>query len=255
MAETELISLFDKNINDFLSNLKTAVPKYKKRAEDYEKEIKNGKLMECITIYNESIKKYEKRFFKKDQEVIKRIANPLFSALNMHKLMMGIKEETRETIWEYLKSLYMYSELIVNKEREDMLNLVKECTPKEDGKEIDDIDGKISQATEVISNMFGGDEMSGFGDLIKEVGVQIGSQIKMNGGEIDTTSVMESFSKMMKGEDIGQMIGGIDMTKVIENASKKVEKQVESGELDVEKLKEQTNEKMMKLLQNTDLKK
>ena len=66
---------------------------------------------------------------------------------------------------------------------------------------------------------------------------------------------MESFSKMMKGEDIGQMIGGIDMTKVIENASKKVEKQVEAGELDVEKLKEQTNEKMMKLLQNTDLKK
>ena len=225
MSESELISIFDNNLTEFLSNLRKAMPKYKTRADELEKEIP-GKLMECIESYSSSVKRYEKRFLAEDEGVVKRINNPIFAKLNMHKLLSESKltGENRQKVWAYLKTLYMYSEMITSSDRVDMLTLVEKCSPEETENETEDIDEKINQATEMISKMFGGNnespEMMAFADLIKEVGGQIGSQIKDNGGELDSASVMASFGKMMKGESIGGDIGGIDMSKVIEKASK-----------------------------------
>lgn len=235
MSETELISIFDINIKEFLSSLESITPSHKKKIKELQSELDSG-IVVIISEFNKSVKKYEKRFLDKDITVLYRINNVIFARLGMYKLISKLKEPDQINVWNYLKCLYMYSEFIENPKRPDMQEIITKCSPPKEKSTGDSLDLKIDQATKVLGNMFGDNE--GFRELIKEVGSQVGTQIKQNNGELDTQKIMESFGKMMKGEEFDQNIGGIDMASIINNTSKKLEKQIESGELDPNKLRE-----------------
>jgi hypothetical protein len=244
MSETELVSLFDINIKEFLSNLKTSFPNHKKRIDALESELEIN-IVDYSSEYNKGVKKYEKRFLSRDITVIRKIVNPIFAKLNMHKVMTDpkLKSGDLDKIWDYLLSLYMYTELTYNSKRSDLSDLVSKCTPKKANNDIDDVDNKIKEATEVLGNIFGGDS-AGFKDLISQVGKQVGIQLKQNGGDIDTIKVMESFNKMMKGEDVSGKIGGLDMKSIIDSTSKNLEKQIENGTINPEELKKIFDDKL-----------
>jgi hypothetical protein len=246
--------LFTNTLDEFLNDFKKNGTKYKKRIEELEKQLKEGNMTEYIKEFNESIKKYEKRFLKEDITVISRISNKIFSQLKMGRVISEIKEENAKVVWEYLKTLYMYSEITENVEREDLFKLIDKCKPEE-RQQTETLDKKIQDATEMISNLMGGgsdsNEMSVFKDLIKNVGLGIGEQLKSNGGEIDTASVMKSFAKMMKGDITAtDNIGGIDMSKVIENATRHLSDKIENGELDMEKFKTESSSNLDTLMKS-----
>jgi uncharacterized protein (DUF2225 family) len=243
--------LFSTTLDDFLSNLKKG-GKYTKRIEEMEEQLKGMNMTENIREYNRSIKKYEKRFLNEDITVISRISNKIFSQLKMGKLLSEMKDENRKVVWEYLKTLYMYSEMTENGERVDLSQLIEQCKPE--GKSNDSLDTRIVNATNMISNLMGDsdtNEMSSFKDLIKNVGIEIGDQIKNNGGEIDTASVMKSFTQMMSGGDLPtDNIGGIDMSKVIENATRHLTEKIERGEIDMDKFKAESSKNLDTLMKS-----
>jgi hypothetical protein len=245
--------LFTNTLDDFLSDFKKNGTKYNKRIEELEKQLKEGNMTEYIKEYNESIKKYEKRFLNEDITVISRISNKIFSQLNMGRVISEIREENRKVVWEYLRTLYMYSEITENGDRGDLFKLIGQCKPE--GRKTTDLDKKIVDVTEMISNLMGGEsdsnEMNTFKELIKNVGLGIGEQLKSNGGEIDTASVMKSFSQMMKGDiSATENIGGIDMSKVIENATRHLTEKMESGEIDMEKFKTESTKNISTLMKS-----
>jgi hypothetical protein len=246
--------LFTTTLDEFLSDFKKNGTKYNKRIEELEKQLKEGNMTEYIKEYNESIKKYEKRFLNEDITVISRISNKIFSQLKMGRVISEIKEENRKVVWEYLRTLYMYSEITENGDRGDLFKLIDQCKP-EGRQPTDSLDKKIVDATEMISNLMGGgsdsNEMNTFKELIKNVGLGIGEQLKSNGGEIDTASVMKSFSQMMKGDiSATDNIGGIDMSKVIENATRHLTEKMESGEIDMEKFKTESSKNLDTLMKS-----
>lgn len=260
--ELELISLFHDNLNDFLTNLKSASPKYKKRIEEFEEEIKDGMIMDIITNYNISVKKYEKRFVKGDYMIISKISNKLFASLRMNKLMSdtSVPQTVKDTIWDYLKTLYMYSEMVIDPDRKDLTDIVKICSPvnsedAESGEEInsENIDQKIKEAVSVISGLFGetdSPEMKFFKELIEEIGNGVSEEIKANSGKINSAEVMQTFQKLLSGGDLdpSMKIGGLDMNKIIEKSSKKVEESMKREGLNMNKFKAETKKKMQKLL-------
>jgi hypothetical protein len=224
--------LFSTTLDDFLSNLKKG-GKYTKRIEEMEEQLKGMNMTENIREYNKSIKKYEKRFLNEDITVISRISNKIFSQLKMGKLLSEMKDENRKVVWEYLKTLYMYSEMTENGERVDLSQLIEQCKPE--GKSNDSLDTRIVNATNMISNLMG----------------EIGDQIKNNGGEIDTASVMKSFTQMMSGGDLPtDNIGGIDMSKVIENATRHLTEKIERGEIDMDKFKAESSKNLDTLMKS-----
>jgi flagellar hook-basal body complex protein FliE len=63
---------------------------------------------------------------------------------------------------------------------------------------------------------------------------------------------MKSFSQMMKGGNVSPSddIGGIDMSKVIENATKHLTEKIQSGEIDMEKFQEESTKNLQTLMKS-----
>lgn len=247
----ESIDRFEKTLKDFLDNVKL-LKRYKKRAEELQEEIENGLLMEYITNYNTSINKYEKRILKHDDSVISRISNKIFAKLKMKNLIA--EPGNKEIIWDYIKTLYLHTELILNAEREDMFRLMKKCIGNKDKQENEEtLDDRIEQASSVLTKMFsgGGDgeskEMKVFSNLVKNVAGQVGDQIKNNGGALDTASVMSAFSNMMSGKAGDINIPGLDLNKVIENVSKTMDKEIKDNDIDINALKKKAEDALSKI--------
>jgi hypothetical protein len=244
----DMFILFNKTMDDFLSDLKQNGLKYNKRVEELENDIKEEGITDYIYNYNESIKKYEKRFLNKDIAVIGRISNKIFGKLKMSRVLSEISDENRDIVWGYLKALYLYSEIGCQKrEPKELSELIETCKPEPRKKK--SMDSRIEEATDMISNLMGlsgggSNEMSSLKELVKSIGLQMGDEIKNNGGEIDTVDVMKTFSKMMNGGGLtGDSIGGIDMKKIIDNAYNCLSDKVKSGEIDMAKFQEESKEK------------
>jgi hypothetical protein len=247
----QAIERFETNIKDFLENVKL-LKKYKKKAEELEEELENGLIMDYVKNYNVSIQKYEKRILKNDLTVIPRVSNKIFAKLKMKNL---IAEQGNEAIiWEYIKTMYLHTELILNPDRPDIVRLMKKCIGGKEKEEANEtLDQRISQASEMLSKMFsGGDnesskEMQVFSNLVKNVASQVGDQIKQNGTEIDSASVMQAFSKMMNGNHGDISIPGLDMNKVIENVTQTMDKDIKDNNIDLDKMKKHAESALSKM--------
>jgi hypothetical protein len=246
LESQDMFILFNKTMDDFLSNLKQNGLKYNKRVEELENDIKEEGITDYIFKYNESIKKYEKRFLNKDIAVIGRISNKIFGKLKIARVLSEISDKNRDIVWGYLKALYMYSEIGCQKrDPKDLVELIETCKP-EPRKEVS-MDSQIEEATDMITRLMGesGDEMSSLKELVKSIGLEMGEEIKKNGGGIDTVEIMKSFTKMMNGGDLtGDIIGGINMKKIIESASNCLSDKVERGEIDILKFTEESKKKL-----------
>lgn len=248
----ETIQSFDNTLKDFFNNLKIAAPSINNKITELENEINNGILLDFVKNYNQSIKKYERRIINKDVSVINRISNIMFSKLRLSKIFTKVSDKNKDIIWDYLKSLYLYSEIIVNSDRENITTLAKSCIPvQSDDNNPDSIDQKIQDATNMLTGMIGGNskEMSVFNSLIKDVAGQVGDEIKKNGNKIDTENIMKSFGKLMSGGNINDIdIDGINMSKIIDNASQNISQKIEEENIDITKFQQETSKKLNGLM-------
>jgi hypothetical protein len=259
MSKTN-IEYFNYTLKLFITDIIKIKPEYKDTLEEYYGEL--------LKEENSNDDKYIKRFMRKTHEYKALISSKneeLFSSslillknVDFHELWNsdGFTEENKNTIWEYIQTMYVLGETIIS-DSDKIKNLVenfKKIRNKEEIETTDDADGELmnmiknlaeNQAKEnpVIDESIL--ENGLIGSLAKELAEDINLEdLNLNISQ-DSDSINDVFSNLLSGDN------PMNFMNLIQNVGKKIQTKMETQNIDQNKLMEEA-QSMMGMLGNNN---
>ena len=256
------IEYFNSTLKLFVSNIIKIYPEYNDILNEYYKDI----------LENDSISddKYVKRFMRKFsdyKEIISTKKNDLFNESICFLKNVDFKdiwenektdESIKNTIWDYLQTLYVIGETIINdsnkiKSLVENLNKKRNNEPQDDNesdenKDIMNMLQNLSDKKEPINfdeNMLGNGLI---GNLAKELAGDINldeMNLNLENNEGEMPNIGDIFGKLMSGDNPMKFMN------LIQNVGQKIQTKLSDGNLDQSKLLDEA-QNMMGMLGNNN---
>jgi len=256
------IEYFNSTLKLFVSNIIKIYPEYNDILNEYYKDI----------LENDSISddKYVKRFMRKFsdyKEIISTKKNDLFNESICFLKNVDFKdiwenektdESIKDTIWDYLQTLYVIGETIINdsnkiKSLVENLNKKRNNEPQDDNeseenKDIMNMLQNLSDKKEPINfdeNMLGNGLI---GNLAKELAGDINldeMNLNLENNEGEMPNIGDIFGKLMSGDNPMKFMN------LIQNVGQKIQTKLSDGNLDQSKLLDEA-QNMMGMLGNNN---
>ena len=254
------IEYFNYTMKLFINDIIKIKSQYKDVLETYYKELLESE--EC----NED--KYIKRFMKKTEDYKSLISERnetlfdnsilLFKNVDFCELWKSeeITNSHKETIWEYIQTLYVLGETILS-DSDKIKNLVENFKKIRNNEEIDKQNNEEDDIINMVKNLTESQNKSStlFDENILENGL-IGGLAKELAGEInidnlnlnidkDSDNINDVFSNLMSGDN------PMNFMNLIQNVGQKIQKKLESADIDQSKLMDEA-QTMMGMLGNNN---
>ena len=256
------IEYFNSTLKLFVSNIIKIYPEYNDILNEYYKDI----------LENDSISddKYVKRFMRKFSDYKENIStknNDLFNESICFLKNVDFKdiwenektdESIKDTIWDYLQTLYVIGETIINdsnkiKSLVENLNKKRNNEPQDDNeseenKDIMNMLQNLSDKKEPINfdeNMLGNGLI---GNLAKELAGDINldeMNLNLENNEGEMPNIGDIFGKLMSGDNPMKFMN------LIQNVGQKIQTKLSDGNLDQSKLLDEA-QNMMGMLGNNN---
>lgn len=244
VAPNKRIKMFNKLWNEFLDshdnlyNVKTPRTKITQ--------------LKVLNTFKDEINYVREAFFNCDESSFNNIT--LCKNIKLHE-RQNFTLQNRISIWKYLHNLYILTHeapdkgTIMSDAKQALEKLGDKPQPKSEGLPID-----LSQMSNLLLNKELPKEIpKEMGGLIEDISSQVSAALE--GKDLTDINPMELLTSLMSGGDA--TIKGIDFGSILKNTTEKIQKQVNEGKIDINKLKEQTeeliNSPQMKKLPITEL--
>lgn len=259
MAKTN-IEYFNYTLKLFINDIIKIKSDYKETLEDYYKD-----LLETESCNDD---KYIKRFMRKIAEHKKFVSEKneelfndsilLLKNVDFHELWNseGMTEEYKNTIWEYIQTLYVLGETIIS-DSDKIKNLVENFKKIRNNEEVNTNDEEDSELINMIKNLSENQEKENplfdesilenglIGGLAKELAEDINLEdLNLNISE-NSDNLNDVFSNLLSGDN------PMNFMNLIQNVGQKIQTKLESADLDQGKLMEEA-QTMMGMLGNNN---
>ena len=261
MSKTN-IEYFNYTLTLFIKDIIKIKPEYKDTLEGYYGELLNEE--KC----NDD--KYIKRFMRKTSEFKSLISEKNEELFSNSLLLLknvdfqelwkseGFTEEKKNTIWEYIQTMYVLGETIIS-DSDKIKNLVenfKKIRNKEEIETEDNADGELMNMIKTLSEKQE-KEAPAFDESILETGL-IGSLAKELAQEInledlnlniskDADNINDVFSNLLSGDN------PMNFMNLIQNVGQKIQTKMESQNIDQNKLMDEAKNMMGMLGSNNPM--
>ena len=259
MSKTN-IEYFNYTFKLFIKDIIKIKSDYKETLEDYYKEL--------LEQENCNDDKYIKRFMRKIGEHKKLISEKsdelfansilLLKNVDFHELWNseGMTQEYKETIWEYVQTLYVLGETIIS-DSDKIKNLVENFKKIRNNEEVNPSSGEDEELINMIKNLSENQEKENplfdenilenglIGGLAKELAEDINlDDLNLNISE-NSDNLNDVFSNLLSGDN------PMNFMNLIQNVGQKIQTKLESADLDQGKLMEEA-QTMMGMLGNNN---
>ncbi len=259
MSKTN-IEYFNYTFKLFIQDIIKIKSDYKETLEDYYKEL--------LEKENCNDDKYIKRFMRKigdHKKLISEKSDDLFASsilllknVDFHELWNsdGMTEEYKETIWEYIQTLYVLGETIIS-DSDKIKNLVENFKKIRNNEEVNPSSGEDEELINMIKNLSENQEKENplfdenilenglIGGLAKELAEDINlDDLNLNISE-NSDNLNDVFSNLLSGDN------PMNFMNLIQNVGQKIQTKLESADLDQNKLMEEA-QSMMGMLGNNN---
>lgn len=197
-ARKHKIRTFNKIYKELQHNIKTVLKKSTHKSFDVTD-------IKIVNYFAQQMDTYNGLYETRDVELLKKV--DLLQKFFFNK--PPLSQQNKEIVWKYLEAMYSLA-------KEKKQELVKQKTPLD-----------LSNLSGVLGNLMN-DKESGFGNLISDISKNLEGKIT---GEIDQTQILQD---LMSGK---LESGGINFQEIIQQATSSLKDKVDSGEIDIEKLK------------------
>lgn len=245
----EQFSLFVKDIVEVFPELRQSVLEYYEelfRTETCTNDKFVKRYMTKMKEHKESIAKRDNSLF---DEAICILKNVDFSPIWKSK---ELSDKNRETIWEYLQTLYVIGETIIS-DSEHIQKLVKSFQKFKNGEEVEEQEDKVTKdmlemlqglsesnkerVAELDENLI---ENGLIGNLAKELSEELSEQ-NLNLNMDNVESVDDVFKNIMSGDNPMKFMN------LLQTVGQKIQNKVDSNEIDGEKLVEEATGMMSQM--------
>ena len=259
MSKTN-IEYFNYTFKLFIQDIIKIKSDYKETLEDYYKEL--------LEQENCNDDKYIKRFMRKIGEHKKLISEKsdelfansilLLKNVDFHELWNseGMTQEYKETIWEYVQTLYVLGETIIS-DSDKIKNLVENFKKIRNNEEVNPSSGEDEELINMIKNLSENQEKENplfdenilenglIGGLAKELAEDINlDDLNLNISE-NSDNLNDVFSNLLSGDN------PMNFMNLIQNVGQKIQNKLENADLDQNKLMEEA-QSMMGMLGNNN---
>ena len=261
MSQTN-IEYFNSTLKQLVNNIIEFYPEYKENLEEYYKDIIEN---EC-----NNDDKYIKRFMRKFENLKNDVStknNNIFSEklfilknIDFKEIWENEKttEKNKETIWDYLQSLYVIGESIIS-DSGKIQKLIENFKKVRNKEEIEDhADDENKEIYNMIKNLSEKQQSSEntpldenilnnglIGKLAKELAEDINLDEMDLGIDKDSGNVGDIFGKLMGGDNPMKFMS------LIQNVGQKIQNKLSDGNIDESKLVEEA-QNMMGMLGNNN---
>lgn len=233
VAPNKRIKLFNRLLNEFL--------------DDYDKiyNVKSPRTkitqLKVLNTFKDEINYVREAFFNCDESSFKNIT--LCKTINLDK-RENFTLQNRISIWKYLHNLYILTQEApdkgtISQDAKQALDKLqgKVVSPQTvSNKDTSPKDFDLSQITQLLPNKTIPKEMGG---LIEDIAAQVSKTLE--GKDLSNINPMELMNSLMSGNG-NATINGIDFGSILKNTTDKIKQQVDNGEIDINKLKEQAED-------------
>ena len=260
MSQTN-IEYFNSTLKLFVSNIIKIYPEYNDVLNEYYKDI----------LENDSISddKYVKRFMRKFsdyKEIISTKKNDLFNESIFFLKNVDFKdiwenektdESIKDTIWDYLQTLYVIGETIIN-DSNKIKSLVENLNKKRNNEQDDNESEENKDIMNMLQNLSDKKEPINFdenmldngmiGNLAKELAGDINLDelnLNLENNEGEMPNIGDIFGKLMSGDNPMKFMN------LIQNVGEKIKTKLSDGNLDQSKLLDEA-QNMMGMLGNNN---
>jgi len=255
------IEYFNSTLKLFVSNIIKIYPEYNDVLNEYYKDI----------LENDSISddKYVKRFMRKFsdyKEIISTKKNDLFNESIFFLKNVDFKdiwenektdESIKDTIWDYLQTLYVIGETIIN-DSNKIKSLVENLNKKRNNEQDDNESEENKDIMNMLQNLSDKKEPINFdenmldngmiGNLAKELAGDINLDelnLNLENNEGEMPNIGDIFGKLMSGDNPMKFMN------LIQNVGEKIKTKLSDGNLDQSKLLDEA-QNMMGMLGNNN---
>ena len=259
MSKTN-IEYFNYTFTLFIKDIIKIKGDYKETLEDYYKDL--------LETENCNDDKYIKRFMRKMSDHKKLICeknNDLFNEsllilknVDFHELWSsdGITPEYKDTIWEYIQTLYVLGETIIS-DSDKIKNLVENFKKIRNNEEVTVDNEEDNELINMIKNLSDNKDKENpifdekilenglIGGLVKELAEDINLEdinLNLSG---NSNNLNDVFSNLLSGDN------PMNFMNLIQNVGQKIQKKLENADLDQTKLMEEA-QNMMGMLGNNN---
>ena len=197
-ARKHKIRTFNKIYKELQHNIKTVLKKSTHKSFDVTD-------IKVVDLFGEQMDSYISLYETHDVELLKKV--DLLQKFFFNKPPLSL--QNKEIVWKYLEAMYSLA-------KEQKKELVKQKAPLD-----------MANLSGVLGNLMN-DKDSGFGNLISDISKNLEGKIT---GEVDQTQILKD---LMSGK---LESGGINFQDIIQQATSSLKDKVDSGEIDIEKLK------------------
>jgi hypothetical protein len=261
MSKTN-IEYFNYTLTLFIKDIIKIKPEYKETLEEYYCELINEEKCnddKYIKRFMRKIGEFKSFISEKNEELFKT-SIILLKNVDFHEIWHsdGFTEENKNTIWEYMQTMYVLGETIIS-DSDKIKNLVenfKRIRNKEEVETNDDADGELMN---MIKNLADNQEKENpvidesilenglIGSLAKELAEDINlDDLNLNISK-DADNINDVFSNLLSGDN------PMNFMNLIQNVGQKIQKKMESQDIDQNKLMEEAQNMMGMLGSNNPL--
>ena len=259
MSKTN-IEYFNYTLKLFIKDIIKIKPDYKETLEEYYNEL--------LELENCNDDKYIKRFMRKTGEYKKLISEKsddlfnesilLLKNVDFHELWHseGMTNEYKETIWEYIQTLYVLGETIIS-DSDKIKNLVENFKKIRNKEEITAENEEDNDLINMIKNLSENQEKENplfdenllenglIGGLAKELAEDINlNDLNLNLSE-NSENINDVFTNLLSGDN------PMNFMNLIQNVGQKIQTKLENADLDQDKLMKEA-QTMMGMLGNNN---
>lgn len=197
-ARKHKIRTFNRIYKELQHNIKTVLKKSTHKSFDVTD-------IKVIDFFGEQMDTFNNLYEARDVELLKKV--DLLQKFFFNK--PPLSQQNKEVVWKYLETMYSLA-------KEEKKELAKVQTPLD-----------LSNLSGILGNLMN-DKDSGFGNLISDISKNLEGKIT---GTVDQTQILQD---LMSGK---MESGGINFQEIIQQATSSLKDKVDSGEIDIEKLK------------------
>lgn len=197
-ARKHKIRTFNRIYKELQHNIKTVL----KKSTHKSFEVTDIKV---VDFFGEQMDTFHNLYDARDVELLKKV--DLLQKFFFNK--PSLSQQNKEVVWKYLETMYSLA-------KEEKKELVKVQAPLD-----------LTNLSGLLGNLMN-DKDSGFGNLISDISKNLEGKIT---GAVDQTQILQD---LMSGK---MESGGINFQEIIQQATSSLKDKVDSGEIDIEKLK------------------
>jgi hypothetical protein len=197
-ARKHKIRTFNRIYKELQHNIKTVLKKSTHKSFDVTD-------IKVVDFFGEQMDSFLNLYEARDVELLKKV--DLLQKFFFNK--PPLSQQNKEVVWKYLETMYSLA-------KEEKKELAKVQAPLD-----------LTNLSGILGNLMT-DKDSGFGNLISDISKNLEGKIT---GTVDQTQILQD---LMSGK---MESGGINFQEIIQQATSSLKDKVDSGEIDIEKLK------------------